>query len=278
MDITAASSFFDDDPVYDAYTGDLLFYCHTTAHDDHTSSGATARRRTMSTEPSTTPPARRVITLHGEQWVVGINNPDSFAGTVVRRSYGLKKSTGVLAALSPAAACLGQEGPEFHAQREYFRDTQDARTSSDWDLMWNVFCPFNEPVAKGCFLRQGSSLMRVRNVYPSVDEFLIAEADQLDADASQMITFVSTRRDLVTEAPISVSIPTQAIQTDVMKYYEFRTLGESRLQPGDRTVFVAKSAYTPKVGAEFMMQGAKWRALAVVSEQDAWALHARLAS
>jgi hypothetical protein len=277
MDIADVDSYFDDDPVYDAYTGALLFHCHTTPHDDHTSSGATARRRTMTTVPGTAAPARAVVQIHGETWLVGNSNVDSFQGVPIRRSYGLKKSSGLVSALTPGEVCLAAAGTEFHVHKEYFRDTQDAKTSADWDVMWNVFCPPGEPVAKGTFLRQGATLLRVRNAYPSIEDLTIAEADQLDADARQPVTFISSVLDLVADTRTATSVSTWAIQTDPQKCYQFRTLAESTLQPGDRAVYIAKAAYMPVVGAEFTMQGAKWRALTIVSEQDAWLLHVRLA-
>lgn len=276
MDLVDVSSYFDNDPVYDAYTGALLFYCHTTPHDDHTSSGATARRRTMTTAPGTVPPARGVVSIHGEVWLVSNSNLDGFAGGPVRRSYGLKKTTGLMALLTPAQACLGLAGTSFHAQREYFRDTQDARTSADWDVMWNIFCPSAEGVGKGAFLRQGATLYRVRNAYTTVEELLVAEADQLDADAFQMLTFTSSKLDIVSDRQVVAAVPTTGVQTDPQKCYAFRTLAESTLLPGDRAVYVAKSAHTPTVGAEFTMQGAKWRVQQLVSEGDAWLMLARL--
>lgn len=278
MDFADVASFFDDDPVYDSYTGALLFYCHTTPHDDSTSSGATSRRRTMTTEDSTVAPVRRAVHLYEDHWLVSNSHPDAFRGENVRRSYSLKRSTGLMAKLTPGQACLSAAGVSFHAHKEYFRDSANARTESDWDVMWNIFHAPAEDLSKGHFLRQGSTLYRVRNAYGTVEDLAIAETDQLDPDALQSATFTSLGGiDLVTDEPIASSTTTTAMQTDVAKFYEFRTLAEGTYQPGDRTVFVAKSAVTPKVNSTFTMLGSTWRAITVVDEQDAWAMLARLA-
>lgn len=278
MDFADVASFFDDDPVYDGYTNALLFRCHTTPHDDQTSSGATARRRTMTTENATTPPARGVVKVYESYWLVSDSNPDSFRGELVRRSYSLKKSTGLMDLLTPGQATLSAAGTAIHTQKEYYRDQANARTESDWDVMWNIFAALAEPIVKGSFFRQAGVLYRVRNTYPSVDMFRIAETDQLDDDALQSALFTTAGvLNLRTDTLDTTSQAATVIQTDTQKFYEFRTQGESTQQPGDRTVFVAKSVITPKVGGEFTMLGAQWRILAVVSEQDSWALHARLA-
>ncbi len=278
MDFADVCSYFDDDQVYDGYTEAPLFFCHTTPHDDSTSSGATSRRRTMTTVDATTAPARRVIKLYEDRWLVSNSHPDAFQGTNVRRSYSIKRSTGLMAALTPGQACLADAGTSLYAHREYFRDTVETRTESEWDVMWNIFYAPGEPVVKGSFFREGSTLYRARNNYATIEELMVAEADQLDGDALQAAVFTSLGDvDLVTDARPTVATATTVIQTDVQKFYEFRTQAESDNQPGDKTVFVAASIVTPTVGGTFTMMGASWRIESVVPELDAWALRARRA-
>jgi hypothetical protein len=276
MDLADVAASFDEDEVRDAYSDALLFYGHTTPHDDHTSSGATVRRRTLSAAPDAEPPARRVAKIYGEYWLVGNSNDDSFQGETIRRSFGLKKATGTFDLLGPGEACLAAEGLTFYAQKDYYRDTTNPQSTADWDPMWNVICPFTEAFLHGQFLREGSTLYRIRNTYPTVDEFRILEADQLREDALQTVTFTQAGTlDLVTDTLTSSTATTTAIQTDTSKFYQFRVQPEYRLEPGDRAVFVAKSAVTPRQGATFTMQGATWRAALVIDELDAWAILAR---
>lgn len=278
MEFADAARHFDQDPAYDGYTGDLLFYCHTTPHDDHTSSGATARRRTMTATDVTAPPARRVVRIYGEHWLVADSNPDSVMGVNVRRSFGLKKATGLMTLLTPGEACAGAPGLPLYAHREYYRDMQDARTQSEWDVMWNVFVAPNEPVGKGSFLREGSTIFRVRSVYPSIDDLRIAEADEFDPDALQSVTFTTTGNlDLVTDQLETSSVTVQVIQSDSMKFYRYRVEAEADNKPGDRVVFVAAASIAPQPGATLAMLGANWRVLTSVIEGDARVLRVRLA-
>lgn len=277
MDLANAGRYFSQDPVYDAYTGALLFHCRTSAHDDHSSSGATSRRRTMTTDPAVVAPARGVVRLYDEHWVIASSNPDFFRGQAVRRNFDLKKSTGLMAILTPAAACLSLAGTEFYAHKEYFRDNVDTRTSADMDTMWNIFCPRAEAIVKGTFLRQGSTLFRVRNIYPSIEAVNIAEADQLDEDALQVATFNTGTLNLVTDRYEGAQVAVPVIQTDLQKFYRFQLEADPTHKPGDRTVFAPKSLVTPKVGQTFTMQGQTFQVVTVVSEFDVWALRVRLA-
>lgn len=277
MEFSAAAEYFNNDQVFDAYTDASLFMAHTATHDDHTSSGATSRRRTLIAGVAATAPARRAIRWYDTFWLVGGNNTDGFLGGEVRRNFGLKKSTGLMRASTPGATALATPGTAFHAHKEYYRDMTDQLTSSDTDVMWNVFCPLGEPVAKGTFLTQGSAVFRVRSVYETVDEFLVAESDQFDADARQSAVFTAAPALEFTAGASPGTTTVSVIQTDVSKYYVFRNEAESGSKPGDRTVFVAKSSVTPAVGGHMQMMGASWRIVTVVSEGDAYALRVRQA-
>jgi hypothetical protein len=276
MKLANVSRYFNDDPIFDAYSGAYLFRAHTKAHDDQSSSGATSRRRTMRTAVGVNAPTRRAVKIDDSFWVMGNSNVDSFGGTSIRKSFGLKKSTGLMERLTPAQASLGQAGVSFHAHREFYRDTQNQLTEAELDVMWNIFCPFSEPMARGQFLRQGSRIYRIRSVYETVDEYLVAESDEFDDDAYQAITFTHNGTiDIATDTMATVTVNTHGVQTDQAKYYQFRDAAEADRQPGDRTVFIAQSVTAPKVSATITMLGVTWRVLAVVPELDAYALHVR---
>lgn len=277
MKIGNVHKVFNKDKVYDGYSNAYLFLAHNSAHDDHSSSGATSRRRTMRTAPGTAPPARNVVKVYNDYWIVGAFNLDAFSGAEIRQKYDLKKSTGLMTLLSPAAACAGLAGTDFHAQKEYYRDVPNPLTEADLDTMYNIFCPVNEAVTKGAFLRQDGRLYRVRNPYSTVDGFIVAETDQLDPGALQTAVFTTNGpRDLVTDKRPVVSTSVQVIQTDDSKFYRFADEAESDRKPGDRTVFLPASALTVKVGATFTMLGSHWQVTAVAVELDALALRVRL--
>lgn len=274
MKLSAAASHFNKDRILDGYTGDFLFLAHTTAHDDHTSSGATSRRRTMTTKPEFVAPARRVVQIYDEFWIVGNSNVDGWNGSEIRKNFGLKKAVALVDCGSPGQM-LGSATTSFYIQKEYFKDSVNPLTDSDLDVFWNIFCPFTEVILQGYFFRIGSDYFRVRGVYPTVDEYLIAEADQFDADAYQPVAFQTNGKlDLITGQGEGYFALVYGLQTDQAKFYHFRDEVEAERKPGDRTVFVPASLVI-QPGATFGMLGATWNVLAVVPELDALALHVR---
>lgn len=276
MKLRNVSRYFQRTSVYDGYTAALLFKAHLKSFDDRTSSGATSRRRTMTTDITYSAPARRVVQVEGEYWILGNSNLDTFDGSQVRKTFGMKKATDLATYRTPGQAALASGGSTLYIQREFYRDMTNPTTESEQDTQWNVFCPFTETVQVGRFFLYGSRLCRIRNVYGTVDEYLVAEADQLDEDTRQAVTFTTTGAyNLVTEAETAANISTYVIQTDVQKFYRFVDEAEAVAKPGDRTIFVAKSAVAANVGAKFTMLGYTWQVVTVQSEQDAWACRVR---
>lgn len=276
MDFADVATYFNNDPVYDAYTGAFLFYGHSKAQNDRLSAGATTRRRSLTTDPVAVMPARAAITLLGDAWLAGTSNVDGFQGDAVRRIWSLKKSTGLMEVVSPAAACAGSAGYSLHIQKEMSNNTVNAASFSDWGSFWDLYAAAGESAVRGQFVRDGSTLYRIRNAYNDIEGFLILESDQFEADASQNATFITAGvPDLVTDRMTSASVTLPVVQTDSMKFYKYRAQIEADTHPGDRVVFVSAASIAPQPGSQLTMLGATWRVLTSVIELDARVLRVR---
>lgn len=281
MKLSSAARFFDKDPVYDSYTGEELFRCQFSSFDDSQSSGATSRRRVLSTAPQYTLPTRRAVTIYDEVWVGGDSHLETFKGKPIRYSANLKKSSGLYNLLTPAQACLSATGVQAYGHGRYLKDTIDSTTSSEYDPFWNVFLSITETVTKGMFMRLGSTLYRVRSRYITDDQYLLAQVDELDASCLRSATFTQNGAyNIALDSFPVVSVATPAIVLDMPKFYRLRDGAEDYEKAGDITVFIPQSALTPVVNAVFTMPNAEgtmksWRVVTVNDELDAWALHVR---
>lgn len=276
MRLKAAARYFDRDNVYDAYTNVLLFKAQMLSPAEHVS-GDTFKRHTLTARDGTVMPPRNALRIADGIWIAANNNADTFDNQVIRRNFALKKSTGLLKAMTPAQACTNTGGTSFHVHKEYYRDTVNSPTEADYDTFWNIYCPQNESVSKGSFFREGNIVYRVRNVYPTPEGFKVAETDQYDDSALQTAVFTTAGTvNLITDKRTTASVSASVIQTDIYKFYRFATEDEDKQKPGDLTVFVPKAALTPVIGGKLTMLGKPWQILAINSEFDAWALHVRL--
>lgn len=276
MKMSNVATYFNDDAVYDAYTGTFLFYAHSAAHNDKTSAGSVARRRTLVMDPTNTLPPRRVIQIYNDTWVMGGAITDSLSGIEIQSGVTLKKVTGTVTVATPAQAALGTPGAvSMMVHREYYHDTVDGRSTSELDTTWLFYASLNETVLRGAFLTSGADLYRVRSSYASVDDFLVLEADLYESDARQSVIFTGPAALEFTTGATPNTTVTMVIQTDTQKYYLFRNEAETSSKPGDRIAFVAKSAITPVVGGHVRMMGTNWRIITMAAEADSWALRLR---
>jgi hypothetical protein len=259
MRMAALARHFDREQAFDGYTDAPVFKCQYSSFDDSAGDGSTNRRRGMSTAPTAVVPARGVIRLADQRWIVGSPTDDSFLGEAQRKNYNLKRATDLLAILTPLQACQAATGVPAWMQRHYFKDVSNALSDSDYDTFWNVFVALTEPVARGTFLRRADgTLHRVRNAYPVAEGFLVAQTDQLDADARQAAVFQTGTYDPVADAFTAGTTATNVVQLDPTKFYHFRMPAESPVRAGDRMV-VVPDTIAVKPGIEFSMQGEQWR-------------------
>lgn len=275
MDLADAATFFDDDPVYDGYTGAFLFDAQVASFDDSQSDGATNRRRILSTGPAIVIPARSVVSIHGDRWLVGVSTPDGFQGDVVRKHQSMKRATDLMTLLTPGQLLTGVGGTAVYAHKYYFKDGADNLDSAEIDTFWNIFVSPGESAAKGSFFKDAENrLYRVRNDYLPVEGLRVCQSDTLDVGALQSVIWDTGAYDPINDTFGGSTTTVNGVAFDTPKFYRFRYVSDPALAKGDMAVFVP-TTITPKIGEQFTMAGVKWRAMTVQAELDAWAVHAR---
>lgn len=268
---------FSDTLALDAYTDEELFEVAFTSYDDHASSGATARRRVLQLTETDVPPERSCIKLYGEIWIVGTGSPDSFGGSIIRVSYGMKKATDLAKLGSPAQTITGVGQTQAYVQKLYFKDTFDTVTESDSNVAWNVFLSPHEVIESGMIVATSDLLLRVRKTYLPVEGLRVAECDEMEANSAQTAIFSENGGyDSTTDSYTVINTSVPALIVDYNKLYKLHSAADAPYVPGDLAVLVAKTALTPKVGSYFSMLGTKWRVLTVQTELDSWLMHVRV--
>lgn len=277
MRFARIATFFDMEPVLDGYTGEYLFKCQFSSFDDHQSSGATARRRTLTLDPNIVMPDRKVIEIFDGKWVVGNHYVDGFQGEAIRTNYNLKSSSGLFSILTPAEACLSANGVTAYAHMTYFRDVPDTVTTSEYYPFWNVFFPDVEVTAvRANFVRLGSTLYRIRSNYISEDGYQLAQCDELAAGSVVAVSITNNGAyNVVTETYPTVSINTFGIHIEMTKFYVLKEQIQEYEKPGDMTLFLPASAVTPTAAMRLTIVGKPWKVLTFTPVQDAWALTVR---
>lgn len=276
MKLKNAAIYFDDTQVFDGYTNAALWFCQFSSFNDANAVGSTSTRRILSIAPGLALPARRVLKIFDDRWLVGDGNPDSWKGAVIRQSFNMKKATALVHIVTPAQACLNQAGTQAYTQAIYFKDTVNVLNNADYDPFWNYFFAPGEPVGKGSFIRDGSKLYRVRSSYVPLEDLRIAQSDEVDIGPVAAV-FETGAYDPLTDSFGASPVSTMVLMMDFTKAYSYLTQASDRVAAGDVNALVPASALTPVPGKSVAISGETWRILSKDVEGDCWRLHLRRA-
>lgn len=269
MRLVNASRYFDDVVIRDAYTNVFLFKGQVAAYIDSQVDGTISRRRTISLASNLVLPTRRALEYGSEIWLVGDGIKDHLQNVALRTSYATKKCDALYTIRTPGNACLNTGGTAAYGQADYLKSTVNAVTESEYSAQYDISFSSSEAIARGYILSNGSVYYHIRGVHTLLEGFQVAESDILEAAfVTAVFTEVGTY-DPITDTYGSGTATTTGLLMDMVKLYEFRTALDPENHKGDKTLLVASSAVTPKVGQSVSAQGS-WRIMSVLPYQDAW--------
>lgn len=264
------ASHFDDIPVVDAYTGAALFKAQFNTFSESTLDGNVEKKRTMSVRYGTVLPTRKATRLLGETWIVGSGNSDGFYGTPVRTMYWMKRAESLVNILTPAQAIASATGVQAYASKAYLKDTVSGVTETDYDPFWNIYLSPSETVLQGYFIKDGSTLLRVRTPHLELSGFTLAESDDLGAALVSVTVKESGAYDPVTDTLAGGSTVINAIKIDSQKFFRYVSSSDHKADAGDITLITASSL---PAGSTVVVGSLPYRVVNTQPELDAFMSH-----
>ena len=265
------ASHFDDIQVYDAYTGLPSFMAQFNTHDETAVDGNTEKKRSMSVRPGTVLPARRAITIFGENWIIGDGNTDGIYNAAIRTAYWLKRAEEVALLRSPAQAIANTGGAGVYINKTFFKDIQNGVTDTDYDSFWEIYAAKPENAIVGQFLVSGSTLLRVRGQHKELSGFSLFMCDEVGQLDSLTVKASNSTFDPITETWSGTDSVVNAIIIDGYKMYKYFSQADVKVNAGD---IYAEVAQPVKAGSTVVhsTKGA-FRVNQVRPELDAYVLH-----
>lgn len=262
---------FDDIPVVDAYTGLFAFNGQFSTFEETAINGSTERKRSLSVAPGVIVPARNVVTIFGENWIIGSGNTDGIYGRAIRKGYYLKRADELAVVRSPAQLLASAVGASMYVNRMYLKDTVNGVTDSQYDPFWEVYTGASEVTPRGYFISVAGLLLRIRTSHKELSGFNLAQSDELDTSTLKTLTVpVTPVYNPVTDTYSGTTASVSAVVFDAYKFYKYATVADPKVNSGDLTAIVAASV---PAGQTVTMDGQKWKVASVQAELDAWALH-----
>lgn len=279
MKLKNAAKYFDTCPVYDGYTGNLLFKVQASTFMEAAAEGSVSVRRTISLAPELTTPTHSVILLLGDRYVLGEENFDEWSGEAVRKTCWTRKVSDSFAVSTPNGVLSYTVSFNAYGQKRQLKETT-LLDSSRMETYWEVSLSASITVAAGSFLKSNSIYYRVRNTYLDVDGFLTCTVDQLQHSPFSIGAVTGKVYDPVTDSYVGTSSAVQCLPLDYKICFNKQTQSDFSVAPGDMC-FLLPGSLSLKTGATFTVSSGNlegsWRALNVVKELDAWLVHVRRA-
>lgn len=266
---------FDTTPIYDAYDASYLFMGQFSTFNESGPDGSTSKRRILSLDPILQKPARSVVSVLGETWLIADGLQDMFGNYAIRKTYWTKQATDYASLYTPANLLLGNPPVLSYVHRVNQKYTVTA-SSSNYDPFWMVYAATTEPLVKGTILTIGSVYLRTRTCVPSPEGLLLGSCDELSMGPPVSGVFQTGAYDPVTDSYAAGSVTTPVLFVDPAQFFNYATEADPKYVPGDRVILVAKTALaTPTAGLRVSADDRTWTVFSVQSELDAWALHVK---
>lgn len=277
MSFVDVASFFNNDPLYDAYTGDYLYDGQFATYNESQLGAAFNRRRTVELRPEYVLPPRRVVDNYGEKWVLSEPIIDGFMGQPVRQTMSARKVEGLFEVKTAAELVLGTPGSlSFYAYMRWTKGTVSPDTVKEEPYHEFSFSLTEQEVGKR-FLVLGDRVWSPRMEAVVAEGFKMIEADEIiestNTGARVTVTEIEPIDPVTLERVEGATFPGL-----LLKRYNFFTKSdeaEPELYSGDMTLVTAKVSQ-PNPQGTVEINSVPWNILGKQDLGDGWALHVRM--
>lgn len=274
MDVRSAASWFDSNPVYDAYSGAKLFDAQLDLYDGTERDSETATRRVLSTTPDVTLPLRRAIRLGSKRYLLGRSNEDLFQGEVIRVGHVMHEAQALCTLRTLGDACLDLNGVDAWGAKAWLRNAAFTEQSSTLAPEFHLFLAPEEPSHVNQVITHNGvdHLVRAKNLGTAGMQVLLVEEI---ASAGPELVAVGAGYDPVlgTESPTTTTVSVLRLRWQSL--FHLYENGAPTFGPGDVQFAMAKASMpTAAAGMRFYAADAVYRVQSVISLHDAWVCRA----
>lgn len=265
MRLKDVSKFFDKTTARDAY-GSTTFKCQIEPLDMYRTEGTRIKIRNMSTAPEVTIPARNVITIDGQNYLVSDGSKDHWNDTALRTRYVLQGADHLVSIRTIAQLLANTAGTDAYASIDFNKYSTDERDSSEYHPQYHIFFGGGETVPENAVLTTATGFYLVRNAYRTPAGLIDALSNQLDSPVTDAATFASRTYDPITDTYSDASSTVRCVRVRWQDSFAYLSQGSTKYERGDVQAFVPLSV-TPKAGDKITLADGTWTILSVVTSE-----------
>jgi hypothetical protein len=275
MKLKNVSKFFDKTKAVDAYNAFYSFKCQVEPLDMYRTEGTRIKIRNMSTAPGVTIPARRVIKIDDQAYIVSDSSLDHWSGEAIRSRYVLQGADHVVEIRTISQVLEDVPGVQAYASIDFNKYGTDERDSSRYHPQYHIYFG-KETVEEDYVVHTTSSNYLVKNSYLTPAGIVDAICNELDDPVIDTVTFKSRTYIPITDSFTESSSTIRCIRIRWQDKFTYLSQGSEKFERGDIQVLVPSSV-TPKAADVVDLSDGPWRVLSVVDYISHKSLHLRRA-
>lgn len=273
MKLKSVSKFFDKTKAVDAYNSRYSFRCQVEPLDMYRTEGTRIKIRNMSTAPGVTIPARRVVKIDDQAYIVSDSSLDHWSGEAIRSRYVLQGADHVVEIRTIAQVLENVPGVQAFASIDFNKYGTDERDSSEYHPQYHIYFG-KETVEEDYVVHTTSSNYLVKNSYLTPAGIVDALANELDDPVVQVSVSTGRTYDPVTDSYTATTSSVRAVLVRWQEYFEYLTQGSTKYERGDAQLFVLPSVHA-KAGDTVSISGEDFKVLSHLDRTGYRALHIR---
>lgn len=284
MDLSVAASMFDDQPVYDKYTDELLFTGQPLNYDGSVRDSVASWRQSISAA-AVTAPSRGVIALGRDTFITGRVIQDFFQGDVIRENVILHPCDDTYtkgAAVNFLTVPVPVEIVPFYGGVTWRKSSSDEKESPEFHNVCDIYFSDTEsyPSPDELILAGNGILYRVRSIENREGGFIVAVCSELGTNSVVDASYVSKGAyNSATDSVLGgIPVDIKAIVELAKTNFKFVVAATAKYEPGDRIVTVrAVDVISPRPEDSVTASGVTYRVISVHLDEagSCWELHCR---
>ena len=275
MRLLDAARRFDTTTATDAYSA-ATFKCQFEVLAYSKIDGVAVKKRQISTASSVTIPARRVVTIHGQTYLVGHGAPDFWNYDTIRLNYVVQGADGLANLTTIADELAGTVPGTAYAALAFAKYLPDAEDSSKYPPQYQVFLSGTESAPADSLIYLNSVWYLVKESYVSTSGLRVSLANVVDSPNFEMATFNSRVYAPLTDTYTTTTSSIKVFRIKWAEHFEYLSKATEQYERGDLTVMMLK-AVTPDPPDTLTLSDGVWRILSAQDEGLTWNCHARRA-
>ena len=273
MKLKSVSKFFDKTKAVDAYNTRYSFKCQVEPLDMYRTEGTRIKIRNMSTAPEVTIPARRVIKIDDQAYIVSDSSLDHWSGEAIRSRYVLQGADHVVEIRTIAQVLEDVPGVQAFASIDFNKYGTDERDSSEYHPQYHIYFG-KETVGEDALIHSTGSNYLVKNSYLTPAGIVDALANELDDPVVQVTVSTGRSYNPVTDSYTASTTTVRAVRVRWQEQFSYLTQGSTKYERGDAQLFVL-SAVQAKAGDIVSIGSEDFKVLSYLEKSGYRSLHIR---